>query len=59
MQQRQWAFGAEAEGTTTYFRSDGYQAFVSLLVQDGMTFVTLTEAGRTGAPSIERLEVSR
>jgi hypothetical protein len=57
MKQRGWRFGADAEGTTAYFREDGYQAFVSYSEQDGLSYITLTEAGREGTPAIGKVEV--
>lgn len=58
MKERDWTFGAEAEGTLTYFREDGYQIFVSLEEHAGQTFVTLTEAGRA-AGNIAAVEVQK
>ena len=58
LSQRNWTFGAQADGTLTYFRNDGYQIFVSFDEYSGQTFVTLTEAGRA-AGNIAAVEVQQ
>ena len=58
MKGNHWTFGAEAEGTLSYFRGDGYQVFVSLLEQEGATYVTLTEAAHPSSPPLRGVEVS-
>ncbi len=48
----------EYEGTITYLRDDGYQAFVTIGEEDGHSSVTLVEAGRTDRPPTAAVEVT-
>ena len=47
----------DAEDTTAYLRSDGYQAFITIAEAEGVRVVSATEAGRSDGPSITTVEV--
>jgi hypothetical protein len=49
---------AEREGTTAYFREDGYQVFLTLMESNGRTYATLIEAGPAASSQIATVEIS-